>query len=931
MVPWFLCLAAVSAGAGEPADIRQFTQVPEIAPAVGRPAPAAPKTSSDGGSLADQEFNLLPGFQVELLFTVPKAELGSWVCLTTDDKGRLIASDQGDKGLCRITPPAIGSRDVTKVERLNVNISSAQGLLHAFGALYVSSSGKGLYRLRDTDGDDQYDEVVQLMTSRGGGEHGEHALRLSHDGKSILWVAGNFTKMPFERTIDGPVQTMGGVRPRQLHGTIPTGARSRLVPSWDEDLLTLRQWNSSGFAAGVMAPGGWIAQTDPDGKSWEVISSGFRNQYDIALNADGEIFAYDADMEPDIGAPWYRPTRVTHATSGSEFGWRSGTGKWPASYVDSLPEVVTIGPGSPVGVEFGYGATFPAKYQRALFLCDWTFGAIYAVHLEPRGSTYTGVKEEFLSRAALSVTDAVCGPDGAMYFTIGGRGNQSELFRVTYVGEESTAPVDSKTVRGAEERALRHEIETYHQPGADPAQAVPFLVKHLAHPDRFIRYAARVGLEHIPVRHWMTPVLGLQDSHAVITGIVGLARTVDEEAGPRLIARLRELDFGQLTETQQLEYLRAFELVLIRTGLPDGPGTLATGATMTIPPTPGAPATMVNGPKLAPGPKTVALGASFEQYFPSPHEAVNRELAILLIALESPNAARMLVPVLTRERVSPRADWNEPPTGSPGYRKAIDWMLRNQPDQLQAHVAFHLRNLQTGWTPELRKTYFEWFEKARTWTAGTSWQGYLVNIDNQAFDNLADAEKVLLEAASIRKAYQPPELPKPAGPGQEYTLDSLVELTSSRLKGRDFENGKKMFAAGRCVVCHRFAGTGGATGPELTQSGGRFSVRDLLESLVDPSKIISDQYKTTVIVTTSGQVHTGRVLSIGPDTVTLLVNPEDSTKLARIAQSDIEEEQTSPISLMPKDLLNTLSPDEVLDLVAYVLSRDNKKERYFAQ
>ncbi len=64
---------------------------------------------------------------------------------------------------------------------------------------------------------------------------------------------------------------------------------------------------------------------------------GYRNQYDIALNEDGELFTYDADMEWDFGSPWYRPTRVCHATSGSEFGWRSGTGKWPAYYEDSLP------------------------------------------------------------------------------------------------------------------------------------------------------------------------------------------------------------------------------------------------------------------------------------------------------------------------------------------------------------------------------------------------------------------------------------------------------------------------------------------------------------------------------------------------------------------------------------------------------------------
>jgi putative heme-binding domain-containing protein len=897
-----LLLSAAAAWAAESKDGKHYTQAPEICPQV--------RSGSDAQASGDQ-FKLLPGFQVERLFTVPKDELGSWVSIALDDKGRIIASDQRDKGLCRITPPTVGSREPTRVERLSVDISSAQGMLQAFGAFYVSRNGKGLFRLKDTDGDDQYDEVVLLKEMRGGGEHGEHALRLSPDGKSLLMLAGNATRPPFERTLNAPVQTMGGVRGQPLRAMLPQGARSRLIPNWDEDLLTVRQWDPEGFMAGVTAPGGWIAKTDPDGKEWELIASGFRNPYDMALNADGEILAYDADMEGDAGAPWYRPTRVSHATSGSEFGWRSGSGKWPAYFVDSLPAVVDIGLGSPVGVEFGYGAKFPAKYQRALFLCDFTLGAIHAVHLEPSGSTYTGVKETFLSRNALPMTDAVIGKDGALYFTVGGRNNQSELYRVTYLGEESTAAVETRHTRGAEQRALRREIESYHRPDANPAIAVPLLVKHLASPDRFIRYAARIGLEHIPVRHWMTTVVDSQDADVVITGIVGLARTVEAEAGPKLIARLQQFNFEQLAETQQIEFLRAFELVLIRTGLPDGPGTLATGATMTSPAAAGAVVNTIGGPKLLPGPKTVALGGYFEPFFPSPYEPVNRELATLMVALESPQAAKLLVPILTIRPHSSAADVHEPP------------------DQLQTHIAFLLRSLQTGWNPELRKTYFAWFEKAHTWKGGNHLRGYLTNIDNQAFDNLSDGEKILVEATGQRKPYKVPMLPKPVGPGKEYVLDELVALTSAHLKNRDFEHGKKTFAAARCIICHRFAGEGGATGPDLTQVAGRFSVRDLLESVIDPSKVISDQYKTTNLVTASGKVLTGRVMSLSDTSVTMLVDPEDSTKLVTIAKSEIEAETPSTISLMPKDLLKPLNQEEVLDLAAYLLSRGNKNERFY--
>src|SRR5262249_2848425 len=252
-------------------------------------------------------FLLQPGFRVERLFTVPKDTLGSWVAITFDNKGRLIASDQGNLGLCRITAAAFGSSQPTKVEQLDVKISAAQGLLFAFGSLYVSvngGQGSGLYRVRDTNGDDQFDEVIKLKELRGAGEHGPHGVRLSADGKSILVIGGNHTLPPFDVRRNGEPQTMGGVRPAPLHVTLPENASSRLAANWDEDSLLPRQWDGNGHATGILAPGGWVAKTDPDGKTWEIVSVGYRNSYDMDLNADGELFVYDSDMEWDFGMPW---------------------------------------------------------------------------------------------------------------------------------------------------------------------------------------------------------------------------------------------------------------------------------------------------------------------------------------------------------------------------------------------------------------------------------------------------------------------------------------------------------------------------------------------------------------------------------------------------------------------------------------------------
>jgi putative heme-binding domain-containing protein len=829
-------------------------------------------------SVTSSPFHVLPGFQVERLFRVPRSELGSWVCIAFDNKGRLIASDEARKGLCRITLPPPGGREEVKVEHLDVSISGAQGLQWAFGSLYVMVNGgrSGLYRLRDTQGDDRFDEVTKLRPIAGSGEHGPHAVRLAPDGKSLYFVCGNHTDLP--KKIDA----------------------SRIPTNWGEDLLLPRQWDANGHARGRMAPGGWIAKTDPDSKQVEFISIGYRNAYRFAFNADGEMFAYDADMEWDFGMPWYRPTRLVHVTSGSEFGWRSGTGKWPAYYVDSLPPVLDIGPGSPVGMTFGYGARFPAKYQKALFLLDWTFGTIYAVHLEPDGSTYKGVKEEFLSRTPLALTDAAIGPDGALYFTTGGRGTQSELFRVSYVGKEPTRLVDPRDPRNAELRRQRRSLEIYHRLDEFGAKEVrfaagfPTIYSSLGHHDRFIRYAARVALEHQKPALWQDELCAEKKTETLLTGTVALARQGDKSVRGRLLAALDTLDFDNLTEAQQLELLRAYQLILIRMGEPDA-------ATAT------------------------RLTKKLDSLYPAKTDPLNRELVALLVYLKSPTALAKTIELMRQESKKTNVEqMGELLARNRSYGDVIAKMLANGADLQKLHYLFVLRNVRDGWTWEQRKFYFQWLNGARKHSGGASYQGFLNNIEKDAFENASDAERLAIESAGLRKPFKMKELPKPEGPGRDWKLAELMKLAEPQLKGRDFKNGQKMYAAARCIVCHRFDGEGGATGPDLSQVAGRFSLRDLCESIVEPGKVVSDQYRASILTTESGKVYTGRIINETSDKLTILLDPEDSTKIAEVKKSDIEEIKPSPVSLMPEGLLKPLNKDEVLDLLAYLLSRGDR-------
>ena len=792
-----------------------------------------------------EHLTVLPGFRAELLYSVPKEEKGSWVSLAVDPKGRLITSDQYGS-LYRITPPEPGQAlDPSAIEEIELDIGGAPGLLYAFDSLYVvrGEGRQGLYRVRDTDGDDQFDEIELLRRLRGGGEHGPHSVILSPDGESLYVCGGN-------------------------HTDIPDPEKSVVPRVWQEDLLLPRMWDAGGHAHGKLAPGGWIARTDPDGKTWELVVIGFRNEFDIAFSAEGELFTFDADMEWDIGTPWYRPTRVNHGVSGADFGWRSGTGKWPEYYPDSLGSVVDIGPGSPTGIAFGTGARFPEKYQRALYIGEWSYGKLYAVHLEPDGATWKGTAEQFIAGSPLPVTDLVVNPrDGALYVIIGGRRTQSGLYRITH---ESSPPARKLEPRVTPEARIRRRLEAFHS--RPDARAVDAAWKYLGHPDRALRHAARLAIEHRPVAEWSERALAEKEPQAAILALIALARHGTADVKDRLLEALGRIDRAKLDPSLRLSLLRAYGLAFVRLGRPDE----ATAR---------------------------EIAGRLNRQYPAPSYELNRELSQLLIHLEAGDVVEKTLALLARA-----------PT-----------------QEEQIHYALALRSLEKGWTLEQRRTYFAWFHGAQDFHGGHSFRGFLRNIKNEARARLGDEEKrALADVLRERPAGEVlAELPRPKGPGKEWKIDDVLRLVGNGLEGRDFHNGKNMFAAASCFRCHRFAGEGAAAAPDLTGLSGRFNVRDLLESLTEPDKVISDQYQATVFVMKDGSAHVGRIVNMSGDNLSVNTDMMDPNRIRGLDRRNILSMHPSRTSLMPAGLLDPLNGDEVLDLLAYLLSRGDPGNRMF--
>jgi putative heme-binding domain-containing protein len=180
----------------------------------------------------------------------------------------------------------------------------------------------------------------------------------------------------------------------------------------------------------------------------------------------------------------------------------------------------------------------------------------------------------------------------------------------------------------------------------------------------------------------------------------------------------------------------------------------------------------------------------------------------------------------------------------------------------------------------------------------------------------AGEDRVALNELSSKNEIVPANYVAPKGPGNNWTIDEVVALTKGGLKGRNYENGKAMFTSVSCVACHHFMGDGGNIGPDISGAGSRYSIRDLMENIIEPSKVISDQYESHQIEKSDGSMVIGRIVSEDADNVQVMMNPFSPTTLSPIKKSEIKSKKTYPISMMPPGMINVLNQDELLDLIA---------------
>jgi putative heme-binding domain-containing protein len=448
---------------------------------------------------------------------------------------------------------------------------------------------------------------------------------------------------------------------------------------------------------------------------------------------------------------------------------------------------------------------------------------------------------------------------------------------VTYEGKDSTAPADLHDANGSEARALRHQLEAFH--GHEDASAVDVAWPQLSSEDRFIRYAARIAIESQPLEKWKARALSEENPRAALTILLSVARLSGTEAQGDLLKALARFPLTQLKdEAQQLELLRVIEVAISRQG------------------------------KLA-AEIAAPIIAQLSPLYPAKSVSLNRELCQILLALDAPDTIARTLKLLAAA-----------PT---------------QEEQLNYVVA--LCTITNGWTPEQRRQYFAWWaikrnptqhpETCLKWFAdagrdygdGASFGNFLVKIRRTAMANVPQQELVALQPVLDSWIEPAPKLKKPKKERtfvKNWQISDLMDDLDKVGKGRNFAQGQDAVYGSLCLMCHRMGDEGGSVGPDLTAVASRYSRQAILESILEPSKVISEQYANTDITLKDGTFVTGRIVSDTDDKVILrpsMLAP-DTTE---IRKADIKSKEVSKVSPMMPSLISTLTKDEILDLLAY--------------
>jgi putative heme-binding domain-containing protein len=395
--------------------------------------------------------------------------------------------------------------------------------------------------------------------------------------------------------------------------------------------------------------------------------------------------------------------------------------------------------------------------------------------------------------------------------------------------------------------------------------------------------------------------------------MIALARKADQKDRDIILPMVKKINYNSLSELQQFDLLRAIEIILARMGTP---GVQERNDLISY------------------------LNVNY------PHKAsndVNRQLSKLLIFLEAPDAVAKTMNLMANARdIENEEDKNFINSAdlimrNPQYGMDIASTLSKLPPLQQTYLATVLSQAKKGWTPDLQEQYFKWFYNAFSYKGGYSFRGFINLARKQALSNVSKDKFAYFNSISGDSIADKPAASlvegaiRPKGPGRNWSVDEAMKYVDSGITARNFEKGKGLFISSLCAACHTMNDMGGVSGPNLTQLGTRFSYRNMLEAIIEPSKTISDQYGATVFFMNDGNSVLGRLVSEDKDSYQVSQNPFAPQQLREISKKNVSRIMVSEVSPMLPSMINNLNPEELKDLLAYLKSGGNRQDTIFRQ
>ena len=336
-----------------------------------------------------------------------------------------------------------GDGRADRVHEFARGFNTIQGLAWRGQDLWIANA-PDLTICRDLNGDDVADEYVRLYTDLGNLEHGLHGLTWAADGR--LYMSKGNSK--------GLTQA-GRVAPkafRELWGvTAPEGAQDFPPPQVFTAETYQRNYHDP---ADDWGREGGVLRCEADGSNLEIISGGFRNPWDIAVDSSFEWLGTDNDQN--------QGDRVFTPIPGAHFGWNH---PWSSHWSTELhlPTAPVSGPlfeGSGTGVLYCDLPTFPAEYRRVFLVNDWLRKATFVWRPAWRGALMVPEGNDWNifadgAGALYRPTDLEAGPDGALYVLGWSRGygaewrddqfiSEGRIFRIAWQPNESAVSASSK-------------------------------------------------------------------------------------------------------------------------------------------------------------------------------------------------------------------------------------------------------------------------------------------------------------------------------------------------------------------------------------------------------------------------------------------------------------------------------------------------------